>query len=114
MAANEYVLEVLTAPVCSCRGPIPEDPCGHGETSSGCPAHDPAEREQWLAEGWESIQILAGAPAAISEFISITRIGVSFLGADEMALDLERGCTFEGTSIATGRQIRIRPEQVEP
>lgn len=25
---------------CTCRGPIPEDPCGHGETSQGCPRHD--------------------------------------------------------------------------
>lgn len=26
---------------CECRGPDPADPCGHGETSEGCPVHDP-------------------------------------------------------------------------
>lgn len=26
---------------CTCRGYDPADPCGHGDTSEGCPRHDP-------------------------------------------------------------------------
>lgn len=35
------ITPVTPEPVCSCRGPVAEDPCGHGDTSEGCPVHDP-------------------------------------------------------------------------
>src|SRR5207237_446636 len=35
---------------CTCRGYDPADPCGHGDTSEGCPRHDPGARDEWIAE----------------------------------------------------------------
>lgn len=37
---------------CECLGSRPEDPCGHGDTSEGCPRHDPSDLPvaEWLAE----------------------------------------------------------------
>lgn len=46
-AVQQKYGKISSRPPCYCRGPIPEDPCGHGETSEGCPAHDPRAREEW-------------------------------------------------------------------
>lgn len=38
-----------TAP-CTCRGYDAADPCGHGDTSEGCPRHDARACAEWWAE----------------------------------------------------------------
>lgn len=37
-------------PPCFCRGYDPADPCMHGDTSEGCPRHDPIARADWDAD----------------------------------------------------------------
>lgn len=39
-----------TAVPCWCRGRDAMDPCGHADTSEGCPAHDRNARAEYLAE----------------------------------------------------------------
>lgn len=35
---------------CTCPGSADLDICGHGDSSQGCPRHDPQARADWLAE----------------------------------------------------------------
>lgn len=40
-AADCLPYRVEAATKCTCQGYDPADPCGHGDTSEGCPTHDP-------------------------------------------------------------------------
>lgn len=49
--AGEAAARVAEAAVpCWCRGRDAMDPCGHADTSEGCPAHDRNARAEYLAE----------------------------------------------------------------
>ena len=37
-------------PPCYCHYDPVTDPCGHSNTSEGCPRHDPQARADWLYE----------------------------------------------------------------
>lgn len=41
-------MTTTTAVPCKCSGPNPADPCGHSDTSEGCPAHAPESIDECL------------------------------------------------------------------
>lgn len=42
---------------CNCKGYDATDPCGHGDTSEGCPVHDPNLADvRKVAAAWEALE----------------------------------------------------------
>lgn len=70
--------EIGIIPPCTCRGYDPADPCGHGDTSQGCPAHDDEARDAWLGEALEDhalpTVVVAPTDAAVVEGVGRLRI----------------------------------------